>query len=232
MRPVWLLGMNFLREQRLIVMLMSGWLLLFAVLFSLGSERPSPADLEVLYRQELAYGIIIGLFSGASLVYNERKSRRILAVLAKGLRRAHYLAGAWLGLAMLSGIYYLLVAVTNTWLINRFQMGGEAVTGAVLGWIAAQTAITVALALGSVLHPLLATAGAALVSAAGLVLRGVASMFPISEFLRATASASYAHSPNVPSVPAFLIAAILEAAIAFTIAVMVFNRKDVAVAVE
>jgi hypothetical protein len=228
-----LLAVNFVREQRLVITLMSAWLIIFAALFAITYDaRTGPADLEMLYRQELAYGVALGLFSGASIVYNERKSRRILAVLSKGLSRAQYLAGVLLGIACATAIYYSLVAITNEWLIHRFHFHGEALTTTVSGWLAAQSAAAIGLAFGTFMHPLLAAACAAVVSAAGFVVRGNPEMFPVSYFLRSAMFATYVEGLRWHSFAGFVVAVAMETAIAFATAVLIFNKRDVTVAVE
>lgn len=233
MRAVLFLAANFVREQRLIIGLMSAWLLVFAGLFALTYEpRTGPADLETLYRQELAYGVALGLFSGASNVFNERRSRRILAVLSKGLSRAQYLGGVWLGIACTTAIYYALVAVTNEWLLHRFHFHGEALTTAVSGWLAAQLAAAIGLVFGTFMHPLLAAVSAAAVSAAGMVGHAHPLMFPVGYFLRSAIFATYTEGLHWQSDAGFAVAVSIETAIAFTIAVLVFRRRDVAVPLE
>jgi hypothetical protein len=233
MRAVLFLAANFVREQRLIIGLMSGWLIVFAVLFALTYDpRTGLADLETLYRQELAYGVVLGLFGGASMVFNERKSHRILAVLSKGLSRAQYLAGVLLGIMCTTAIYYVLVAITNEWLIHRFHFDGEALTTALSGWLAAQLAAAIGLAFGTFMHPLLAAASAAVVSAGGMVVHAHPEMFPVSYFLRSAIFAKYAEGLRWQSHAGFALAVAIETAIAFTIAVLVFHRRDVSVPVE
>jgi hypothetical protein len=232
-RTVLFLAANFVREQRLIIGLMSAWLIVFAVLFALMYDpRTGPGDMETLYRQELAYGVALGLFSGASMVFNEQKSRRILAVLSKGLSRAQYLAGVLLGIMGTTAIYYVLVAATNEWMLNHFHFHGEALTTAVSGWLAAQLAAAIGLAFGTFMHPLLATASAAAVSAAGMVRHAHPEMFPVSYFLRSAVVATYAEGLHWQRHAGFVVAVAIETAIAFAIAVLVFNRRDVAVPVE
>jgi ABC-type transport system involved in multi-copper enzyme maturation permease subunit len=224
---------NFVREQRLIIGLMSAWMLSFAVLFAFVSDaRTGPGDLEVLYRQELAYGIALALFSGATVVHSERRSRRILAVLSKGIHRAQFLAGAALGIACTTAIYYALVAVTNQWLIQHLHFQGEAFTAAAFGWTIAQSAAVVGLAFGTFLHPLFAAPMAGVVCAAGVVIPVHPYAFPVSYFLRAALFATYERGLHWNSDPSVIVYAAIETAIAFTIAVWIFRRRDITVAVE
>jgi len=228
-----LLAGNFIREQRLIIILMSAWIISFAALFAVVSDaRTGPGDLEVLYRQELAYGVVLALFAGATVVHGECKSRRILAVLSKGIHRAQYLAGVALGIACTTALYYVLVAVTNQWLIQRLHFQGEAFTAAAFGWVVTQLAAVVGLLFGAFLHPLFAAPVAGIVCAAGALMPINPNAFPVSYFLRAALFATYERGLHWNSDPVLIVYTAIETAIAFTIAVWIFRRRDITVAVE
>jgi ABC-type transport system involved in multi-copper enzyme maturation permease subunit len=229
MRAVALLAANFLRDQRLIIVLITVWILTFTIIFALTQESAA-SDLEAFYRQELIYGVAIGMFSGAAIVHNERRSRKILAVLSKGISRAQYLAGALVAMAALTLFYYVLVAATNQWLIARFSFQGDAIAPAVLGWLAAIAATAVALAFGTFLHPLFSVAATGLVVSLGMVIPH--SMFPVSMFIRGATRATYAYGLPLWGGGAFLAAIAIETAIAFAIAVLMFRKRDVTAAVE
>ena len=233
MTTVIILALNVVRQQRLIVILMSVWLLFFAGLFGFMSDpQDGPQELEVLYRQELVYGIAIGLFSGASIIHNERKTRRILAVMSKGIHRAQYLGGAFLGITCITAVFYALVAVTNQWLMHHLHFAGEAFVAALLGWAATLLAITLALAFGTFLHPMFAAALAALISAVGMLVPVHPLVFPVSYFIRSALGATYAYGLRWEHYTGFLISVAIETAIAFTIAVLIFERRDITVPVE
>lgn len=233
MITIFILTLNVVRQQRLIVILMSVWLLFFAGLFGFISDpHDGPQDLEVLYRQELVYGIAIGLFSGASIIHNERKTRRILAVLSKGLHRAQYLSSAFLGIACITAVFYALVAAANQWLIHRLHHTGEAFVPALLGWLATLVAVALAIAFGTFLHPIFAATCASLVSALGMLIPTHPLAFPVSYFVRSAVGATYAHGLGGEHYTGFLISVAIETAIAFTIAVLIFERRDISVPVE
>ncbi len=105
MRPVLLIAVNLLRQQRWIVLLLVAYV---AVLMGVGtavSIHGNYRDLVFLIRQLGSYAVLLGFFSGAVAVHNERRSRRILAVLSKGIERRQYLAGLLLGIALMIGVY-------------------------------------------------------------------------------------------------------------------------------
>ena len=51
------------------------------------------------------YGLAFAGLLAASALHNERRSRRILAVLSKGIERGQYIAGLLTGVAMASSVY-------------------------------------------------------------------------------------------------------------------------------
>lgn len=233
MSAILLLAGNFVREQRLVLILMSTWIIVFAGLFAFISDANTrPEELEVFYRQELAYGIAIGVFSGASIVHKERRSRRILAVLSKGIHRVQYLAGVLLGIACVTAMYYGLVAAANSWLIHQMHFEGGVLTPAIAGWLATQLATVIGLAFGTFLPPLIAAVCAALVSALGMAIPAHPHVFPVSQFLRSAVFATYADGLRWNGYTGFASAVTIQTAIVFTIAAWIFRRRDITVAVE
>ena len=105
MRAVGLIAVNLLRQQRWIVLLLVAYV---AVLMGAGTAvtiHGNYRDLIFLIRQLGSYAVLLGFFSGAVAVHNERRSRRILGVLSKGIERKQYLAGLLLGIALMIGVY-------------------------------------------------------------------------------------------------------------------------------
>src|SRR6185369_3593961 len=99
-----------------------------------------------------------GLLS-ASALNNERRTRRILAVLSKGLGRAEYLAGLLTGAMLAAGVYCLTIFAVGVLATHRVAM---LVPFALMLMVLFLLAATVALAFSTVFHPLLASAAAGL----------------------------------------------------------------------
>jgi hypothetical protein len=99
MRPVLLLGWNFLREQRVFIIVLSIYLAAGTGWLALSSEVPQLDDLSFLVKQQVEYAIVFGLFMTSGAIFADRRTRRILLVLAKGIGRGQYLAGIYLGSA-------------------------------------------------------------------------------------------------------------------------------------
>ncbi len=62
-------------------------------------------ELLFIFKQVAVYVVVFSIFFGGSAIYNERKSRRILAVLSKGIARQQYLSGLIIGITIACGIY-------------------------------------------------------------------------------------------------------------------------------
>jgi ABC-type transport system involved in multi-copper enzyme maturation permease subunit len=88
-----------------------------AALTLIGSGRPAPDEVLALLKEECFYGIALVAFTGAYLLGNEQRSRRIITVLSRAIHRWQYLfallLAAWIPLALylvgfaLSGSYML-----------------------------------------------------------------------------------------------------------------------------
>src|SRR3982750_3736622 len=105
MRPIWLIAENFVREQRIVLIVFVGWIFGFALFFGLFAGPANAREYEGLFQQQAIYGVVYGLIVALQTIHGERKSRRILAVLSKGIYRGEYIAGLMLGNALLTSIY-------------------------------------------------------------------------------------------------------------------------------
>src|SRR5690348_1065283 len=160
MSPIILIGGNFMREQR--------WTTLLLLLWVLGScaggyFSGDVDDALFFFKQQAIYGVAFTTFLAAMALRNERKSRRILAVLCKGVGRGEYLAGLLAGVMGIVGLYCLTMGLAGTWML-----AGSRVPGAQVWAMVAQVAGacllggTVAILFSTFMEPLLATAATAL----------------------------------------------------------------------
>ncbi|HEY7615705.1 MAG TPA: hypothetical protein VH744_02805, partial [Terriglobales bacterium] len=104
MKPVLLIAVNFVREQRWPIFVLLLWVLLLAFLGLVTDVAREREDLLFIFKQVAVYVVAFSIFFGGSAIYNERKSRRILAVLSKAVRRQQYLSGLVLGVTIACGI--------------------------------------------------------------------------------------------------------------------------------
>jgi hypothetical protein len=116
MRPVLLIGINFVRTQWLVVALMLTWVVGITGFFAWHSNR---SEVLFFFRQQSFYALGAATLVGLPAIHNERRSRRILAVLAKGLHRWQYLAGLLCGCGMIAAIFCGAVAVSTAWLCRQ-----------------------------------------------------------------------------------------------------------------
>lgn len=158
MRSILLIAFNFARMQWLTLLIMVVYLVSIAGAFALNQQNQ-----EVLFflRSQPLYVMFLALMMAIPAIQADRKSRRLLAVLSKGIHRWQYLGGILGGCAFITGVFSFVIWVTTYVLSVR---GGEETTGL---WLLAGalfvSCITIAAAglmYSTFLHPLLATGAA------------------------------------------------------------------------
>ncbi len=118
MRPVLMIAGNFVREQRWPILVLLMWVLGLAVIGLFFDVRNNRDDILLIFKQLAIYGIAFSVFFGGSAIHNERKSRRILAVVSKSVGRQQYVAGLLLGVAMAAGLYCFAMGITASWVLG------------------------------------------------------------------------------------------------------------------
>lgn len=235
MRPVWLIAGNFLREQRWPIVILLGWVALLSAAAGFSELRRSPEDLFMLFEQVAIYIVVFSLFFGASAIRNDLRTRRILAVLSKGISRRQYIAGLLLGIVIAIVIYCLALGASGFWVLppvgvpaSRFAL--------LLAGLAGASLLTASLALffSIFLHPLLATGATVVAVGAPMAIAAVwngywAAVIPVYAILEGFLGLS-AGSAAVAVWLAVL--AFAEAALLWLASAWLFSWKDVAVAVE
>ncbi len=160
MRPVFLLGANFVRTQWLVLLVMSLYLVSVAGVFAYNQELQ---EARFFLRLHAFYLVAMAVMVAAPAVQTERRSRRIIAVLSKGIHRWQYLGGILCGSAIISAVFCAIVGGVTLVLCIR---GGYPATG-LAGLMAALfascvLASAVGLFYSTFLHPFLATGAATL----------------------------------------------------------------------
>ena len=145
MRTVLLIAANFVREQRWPILVLLLWVLVMCVLGLIMDVRNNREDLIDIFRQLPIYGIAFAVFIGGAAIHNERKSRRILAVLSKSVRRGQYISGLLVGMIFALALYAFCMGLTGTWVLGQ---GGFSLT---LLWFL-MLSFVVACVLASVAH--------------------------------------------------------------------------------
>ena len=120
MTPVFLIAVNFVREQRWpLLLLLVGVLALAALGMSLDLARTrAEEEVILIFKQMAMYGVAFSILFGGSALHNERRSRRILSVLSKAVGRREYLSGLLTGVGMASSLYCFVLGFTGTWVLG------------------------------------------------------------------------------------------------------------------
>jgi ABC-type transport system involved in multi-copper enzyme maturation permease subunit len=232
MKPVLLIALNYVREQRWALLLLLAWVVFGALVVIFG--QPDPDDALFFIKQQAIYGVAFTAFLSASAIHNDRRSRRILAVLSKGIERGQYLAGLLCGLMFVTVIYCGAMAAFGTLMFRSIGIHGAQLWSLLaLLLISCALVATVALLFSTFSPPLVATAftAAALGIGLGLAEVGVTrNMLPalpmMSEILQYEFNRNW--QPQWQSV----VWSIAEAFVLLLLASWIFGRKDIAVAVE
>jgi ABC-type transport system involved in multi-copper enzyme maturation permease subunit len=235
MRPVLLIAGNFMREQRWVV---AAWVAMafgFAGILAGVEGRPNADDVDLYFSQQALYAVGLGLFLAVSAIHSERKSRRIVAVLSKSVRRSQYVAGLLLGVFACCGAHCLSLALARSWMAVRMELPAGPVwisTGLVLA--AALLAASVAMFWSTFAHPLGALLGAGALMGAPLAAaqrlgEGWMQTLPVY-WLSASAVASGQSGWEIPW--AVLALATVEAVAFWMAGSWIFSRRDVTVAIE
>jgi hypothetical protein len=234
MRPVWLIAVNFAREQRLTIFVLVGWLVVFAIMYSIWDPHDHD-DLVLFFRQFVAYAVILNVLVSAQGFYNDRKTRRMVAVLAKGITRGQYLAGHTLGCALFSGLYLLVFAAVQLWF--SFYLGIEIrMAGTLFGvWIASVLAGVIALVFACFLPPLLVSIVTLLVVVAPVMMLTLlppawSILLPIAHVSRHLLR--YEYTDGWTGGWSYVPVALVQMVLCWLLASAIFHRQDVTAAVE
>ncbi|HYX69019.1 MAG TPA: hypothetical protein VE825_07790 [Terriglobales bacterium] len=236
MRAVALIAVNLLRQQRWIVLLMVVYV---AVLMGIGAafaRRSDSGDLLFLVKQLASYAVLLSFFSGAVAVHNERRSRRILAVLSKGIERSQYLAGLLLGIALVMGVYCATLGLAGAAVL----LAGGLPVAPLLPFFAVLLAAcllaaTLAMFFSTFLHPWFALAVAGLVAAIPPALeRVLGGGWGVLVPVYSLATALVRFSVDKPWHPCWeaVLVALAESVALWLAASWIFARRDITVAVE
>ncbi|MCI0349027.1 MAG: hypothetical protein L0Z53_06340 [Acidobacteriales bacterium] len=234
MNPALLIAGNFLREQRWFVV----FLLMYVAMLSLvyGLSPPSDVrDLLVLEKQLAGFALLFNLSIVTGSLQQERRTRRIVAVLSKGISRREYIAGFLLGSVVIAAIYCAGMAASAVGLHRRIEFPLQPILELIaVTLIACVLTNTIALFFATSLHPLFA------MLATGLT---VGLPFVLAEMLGPAALNVVAVAALLQDIRSFsfggwtppwltLGLALLQTILFWLAAAWVFSRRDVAVAVE
>lgn len=237
MKAVFLIAVNFVREQRWPILVMLLWVLLLAFLGLSAEPMRHREDLLFVFKQVAVYVVAFSVFFGSSAIFNDRRSRRILSVLSKAVARQQYLSGLVLGVTIASAIYCFALGLTGSWTLGESGFPIWQVWFLMICLLAAcMLAGSVALMFSTFLNPFFA-AGA---TAALMGLPAFASyisgsgawglVIPVYTLAAAVLKSSFDSPATASWLP--VVFALLETLVFWIVAAKIFSYIDIAVSVE
>jgi ABC-type transport system involved in multi-copper enzyme maturation permease subunit len=233
MRAILLLGVNFVRTQWIALAVMTAYILGIGGVFR---SRVHPGDVLFFLRWHAGYAVFLGTMMAIPALQMERKTRRILAVLSKGIYRWQYIGGLLLGCAMAAGLFCLLVGGIAAWLCQEAGMNGQGIPWIALAlFCSCVAASATGLFFSTFLHPLLATVATSVVLSFPFVLEALGrsplwELFPVAwMFHFLLAFQLQAPGSEVGKIVA---AALCQTAVFWFAAAVVFARRDVTISPE
>ena len=233
MKAIALIGANFVRGQWIVLTIMLAYILGFAGVVSIHEQR---SELLYFLRMEALYVLGFGMLVAIPAIQSERKSRRILAVLSKGIHRWQYLGGLLCGCVMIAGLLCLLVGAATVLLARQISMPSTGIASLMLVlFLACSAAAAVALFCSVFLHPLLALGAASLILLTPFLLQAKgwyppSILFPVSAVIGIVQEFTF----QKPGSGLWRIgaAAVVQTIVFWIAASVVFSRRDVTVATE
>jgi len=235
-RPIFLIATNFTREQRWPLFFLLLWVLGWAMFGVFADPHTGSEDALMIFRQLAVYSVTFGVFFGSSAMQADQRSRRILAVLSKGISRRQYIFGLLAGIALVLGVFCLCLGFTASWLLGRFGFSEGAMWFGVLAlWTACLLTASLTLLLSTFMPPLFAAIGAGTLAGipALLALRGGAFskyVIPVHGLLEPLIRADFSQSWHAS--PGMVFWGWIETAAFWLVAAWIFSHRDLSVAVE
>ncbi|HTE90933.1 MAG TPA: hypothetical protein VK639_18385 [Terriglobales bacterium] len=235
MRAIFLIAINFVREQRWPIFVLLLWVLLLAFLGLIPNIQRQREDLLFIFKQVAVYVVVFSVFFGGSAIHNERKSRRILAVLSKAVGRQQYLSGLVLGITIACSLYCVELGITGSWTLGEAGFSVREVWFLMLYLVVASLlAGTVALMFSTFLNPFFAASATVVFLGLPALAAHVGVAGPYVSPLYSLGKAVWDSSFELSSKALWsvLSLAVLETIVFWVIAARIFSRMDIAVSVE
>ena len=234
MHAIFLIGINFVRTQRVAVAVMAAYVIGIAGIYRFHTQRE---DVLFFLRWHAGYAIFLAIMLAIPALQAERKSRRVLAVLSKGIYRWQYLGGILCGCSMISAIFCLLIGVTAAWLAQQGNVEVAGLAGAMtVLFFCCVLSAAIGIFFSVFLHPLFALGVSSIVLSLPLLLNQSGlpapwSLFPPAAFFHiAEMNSGFQHLGN--AMPALSLIAILQTLIFWLAASAIFERRDVTISPE
>ena len=232
MRATILIGINFVRSPWIAAAVMCAYVIGVGSIYRLHTQSE-----EILFflRWNAAYAVLFAIMIAIPVLQTERKSRRILAVLSKGIHRWQYMSGMLCGCAIISAMFCLLVGGTAAWLGQQSGIATNGLGGIVFTlFVCCVASASTALFFAAFLHPLLAMAATSVVLALPMALAQVGiktawALYPLGALFRALWVFQF---QPVSGLGTIMLSAIFQALVFLIAACAVFARRDVTISPE
>jgi ABC-type transport system involved in multi-copper enzyme maturation permease subunit len=154
MVPILLIAANFVRTQWLVVAIMTAYLLGISGVFAVHQQ---PGETIFFLQWHSFYVLFLAMILAVGAIQSERKSRRIIAVLSKGIHRWQYLTGLLCGCSGIAGLFWVVIACAIVSFPHQTASSAQLVAVFVALFCCSVATAAVALFYSVFLHPLLAT---------------------------------------------------------------------------
>ena len=211
-----LIARQLLRAKRWLWLLLVLWPWAMAVALRMtGGGAMAQQDIVALAEQECLYGLALVAFTGGALLGNEQRSRRIVVVLARAVRRGEYLFALWLTTVLPLLLYAGSVGLSGLLLGGSTEMLGRLMIAVTLIGIPLAGLVLLA----SIWLPGVLAAALGLLLTAGLLL-------PTSQSALAAQLRLLVQGAGERQAVRAMVESVCLAAVFFAAAVTVFCRRD------
>lgn len=222
-----LIATAFVWQNRWLLMAFVCWPVLLGAFTWSPHRVANPADVTEVVQQELFYGLAVIAFLASSAIHNERRSRRIVTILSKAVSRSQYLLALLLGALVFAAAYFLMMAAVFLLIMRSSTLLAGSAGVLFSGFVASFWISSLALAVSTFLHPLVAGSLAGAAGFAPLALKQHALLlFPLTTLLGNVDPFS-----SEISLPAISVSC-AEAIIFLLVGAEIFARRDLSAAVE
>lgn len=231
MVPILLIAANFIRTQWLVVAIMTAYLLGISGVFAVHQQV---GETIFFLQWHSFYVLFLAMILAVGAIQSERKSRRIVAVLSKGIHRWQYLTGLLCGCGGIAGLFWIVIACAMVMLSHPGSSAGRLVAIFVALFCCSVATAAVALFYSVFLHPLLATIAASATLALPYLVQPwntqmQSAWFPVSGIFFLLQDYPLRPASEVWSVAA---AAVAYALVFLAAATVTFSRRDVTTSPE
>jgi len=233
MRAILLLGVNFARTQWISIAVMTAYLLGIGGVFR---SHVQHSDVLFFLRWHAGYAVFLAAMTALPALQLERKTRRILAVLSKGIHRWQYLGGVLFGSAIVAALFCALVGAITTWLCRQGGVACDGLFPVLLALFCCCLAVAATgLFFSTFMHPFLAVAAVSAVLSLPAMIEAMGrhpvwELFPVAWMFHFLLN--FQLLPAGKEIWGIAAAALGQTAVFWGAAVVVFARRDVTVAPE